>query len=112
MMALPSTVRGSENPDEVVRALISGGRYSLIAVLVFLCKAGKATLSDVQRALTGGRYRAQYNWTLSILSELIRMGLVYEERIQLKDKFKVRLFDLTDMGREVSKKLCKILGLE
>jgi len=97
--------------DEIVKELILNGRHSQIAVLVFLYKVGKATLSDIQRALTGGKYRAQYNWTLSVLNELKNLDLVYEDQILIKEKIKVRLFDLTEKGRRIARKLSEILQL-
>lgn len=107
-----STSLGDEaEVNEIVRYLISSGRHSQIAVLVFLCKVGKATLSDIQRALTGGRYRAQYNWTLSVIDELKKLNLMYEDQILVKQKLRVRLFDLTEKGRKIAKKLCEILQL-
>ena len=94
----------------IIKELLSEGRHPHIVVLVFLHKAGKATLSDIQRALTGGRYRAQYDWTMGIISDLKQMGLVYEESIQVK-KVKVRLFDLTEKGRKVAERLSEILSI-
>lgn len=96
---------------QIVRELILNGRHSQIAVLVFLYRAGKATLSDIQRALTGGKYRAQYNWTLGILNELKNLHLVYEDQILIKKNLRIRLFDLTEEGRKVAKQLCEILQL-
>jgi len=94
----------------IIKKLLSEGMHPHIVVLVFLHKAGKATLSDIQRALTGGRYRAQYNWTVSVINELKQMELVYEESIQVK-KVKIRLFDLTEKGRKIAGKLSDILSI-
>lgn len=94
----------------VVRKLLNESMHAHMMILVFLYKAGKATLSDLQRALTGGRYRAQYNWTLSIVNELKLMNLVSEEDIQIK-KVKVRLFDLTEKGRKVAEKISELLSI-
>jgi len=102
---------GGDNVDEIVRDLLREGRHTLIVILAFLCKAGKATLSDIQRALAGGRYRAQYNWTLSNLNELKSLGLIYEEQIDIKGKVKVRIFDLTERGRAVASRICEILQI-
>jgi len=103
----------SENADdnEIVKELILNGLHSQMVVLVFLYKVGKATLSDIQRALTGGKYRAQYNWTLSIISELKNLDLIYEDQILIKEKVRVRLFDLTEKGRRIARKLSEILQL-
>ncbi|MEM2185800.1 MAG: hypothetical protein QXF69_02475 [Thermofilaceae archaeon] len=103
----------SENSDdnEIVKELILSGRHSQMVVLVFLYKVGKATLSDIQRALTGGKYRAQYNWTLSVISELKNLDLIYEDQIFIKEKIRVRLFDLTEKGRRIARKLSEILQL-
>ena len=106
-----SFVNGDREVEEIVRKLIKEGRGSLIVILAFLCKAGKATLSDIQRALAEGKYRAQYNWTLSNLNELKELGLVYEEQIQIKGKLKVRIFDLTEKGKKVSERICQILNI-
>ena len=105
-----SVAEDRDIPD-IIKKLLSEGMHSHIVILVFLYKAGKATLSDIQRALTGGRYRAQYNWTMGIINELKQMGLIYEEPpIQVK-KLKVRLFDLTEKGRKIAEKLSDILSI-
>jgi DNA-binding HxlR family transcriptional regulator len=103
-------VAAKDEATSIVRKLLSEDMHSHMVILVFLYKAGKATLSDLQRALTGGRYRAQYNWTLSIINELKQMDLVTEEHIQIK-KVKVRLFDLTEKGMKVAEKISEILSL-
>lgn len=100
----------SDDTATIIRKLLSEDMHSHMMILVFLYKAGKATLSDLQRALTGGRYRAQYNWTLSIINELKQMNLISEEDIQIK-KVKVRLFDLTEKGIRVSAKISEILSI-
>lgn len=64
----------------------------------------------MQRWLAGGRYRAQYNWTLSIVSELKERELV-EERVVQAGKLKVRLYRLTEKGREAAELLAKLFSV-
>jgi len=103
-------VATSDDAASIIRKLLSENMHPHMLILVFLYKAGKATLSDLQRALAGGRYRAQYNWTLSIVNELKQMNLIWEEDIQIK-KVKVRLFDLTEKGRNIAAKISEILSI-
>ena len=84
---------------EAARELIQRGGAHQIAVLLHLLGAGEATLSDVQRWLAGGRYRARRNWTLSVLNELKEVGLV-EERVVQVSKVKVRLYKLAERALE------------
>ena len=94
---------------EAARELIQRGGAHQIAVLLHLLGAGEATLSDVQRWLAGGKYRAQYNWTLSALGELKGMGLV-EERVVQVSKVKVRLHKFAEKGREAAELLARIFS--
>ena len=95
---------------EAVREFLREGKSNHITVLLRLREAGEASLSDVQRWLAGGRYRAQYNWTLSIVSELKEGGLV-EERVVQAGKLKVRLYRLTERGREAAELLAKLFSV-
>jgi DNA-binding PadR family transcriptional regulator len=95
---------------ELVKELLMEGKSHHVAILVRLLSEGEATLSDIQRWLAGGRYRAQYNWTLGIVSELKEAGLV-EERVVQAGKLKVRLYRLTERGREAAELLAKIFTL-
>jgi DNA-binding HxlR family transcriptional regulator len=94
---------------EAARMLLLEGKSNHITVLLRLREAGEASLSDIQRWLAGGRYRAQYNWTLSIVSELKEAGLV-EERVVQAGKLKVRLYRLTEKGREAAELLAKLFA--
>jgi DNA-binding HxlR family transcriptional regulator len=95
---------------EAARMLLLEGKSNHITVLLRLREAGEASLSDMQRWLAGGRYRAQYNWTLSIVSELKERGLV-EERVVQAGKLKVRLYRLTEKGREAAELLAKLFSV-
>jgi DNA-binding HxlR family transcriptional regulator len=90
--------------------LLLEGKSNHITVLLRLRETGEASLSDIQRWLAGGRYRAQYNWTLSIVSELKERGLV-EERVVQAGKLKVRLYRLTEKGREAAELLAKLFSV-
>jgi DNA-binding PadR family transcriptional regulator len=95
---------------ELVKELLMEGKSHHVAILVRLLESGEATLSDIQRWLAGGRYRAQYNWTLGIVNELKGAGLI-EERVVQAGKLKVRLYRLTERGREAAELLAKIFTL-
>jgi hypothetical protein len=102
-------VSAGDDAATIIRKLLSEDMRSHTMILTFLYKAGKATLSELQRSLTGGRYRAQYNWTLRIINELKQMNLISEEDIHVK-KVKVRLFNLTEKGMKVAAKISEILS--
>jgi DNA-binding HxlR family transcriptional regulator len=90
-------MHGAALVAHAVREFLREGKSNHITVLLRLREADEASLSDIQRWLAGGRYRAQYNWTLSIVSELKEAGLV-EERVVQAGKLKVRLYRLTEKG--------------
>lgn len=90
--------------------MVLEGRSQMIQVLLFLREASRATLSEVQRVLAKGRYRAQYSWTLGVLNEMKAMDLVREEVVQLR-RVRVRLYELTPLGREVAEILARMFSL-
>ncbi|MCS7103997.1 MAG: hypothetical protein NZ954_00340 [Thermofilaceae archaeon] len=100
----------NDETKNIASQLLKENKYPHILVLVFLFREGKATLSNIQRALAGGRYRAQYNWTLGVLNDLKNIGLVAEEKIQFT-KFKVRVFYLTERGKLLGEYFAKVMNI-
>lgn len=97
--------------NDIIKEILDSKKFAHIVVLVYLHRVGKATLSDVRRALAGGRYRARHDWAMGILKELKERNLIKEEAIKSGREFKVVILELTDMGKKVAEKFSSLLSV-